>query len=52
VGADYIVFGSDYPHFDMKFPGAVAAVRDRDELSTEAKKKILHDTPARLYKLS
>lgn len=52
VGADYIVFGSDYPHFDMKFPGAVAALRDRDELSKEAKKKILYDTPARLYKLS
>ncbi len=39
VGADYIVFGSDYPHFDMKFPGAVAAVRDRKELSPKAKKR-------------
>jgi uncharacterized protein len=52
VGAEYIVFGSDYPHFDMKFPGAVAAVRDRKELSPQAKKKILYDTPARLYQIS
>jgi predicted TIM-barrel fold metal-dependent hydrolase len=52
VGADYIVFGSDYPHFDMKFPGAVAAVRDRKELSLKAKKKILYETPARLYQIS
>lgn len=52
VGADHIVFGSDYPHFDMKFPGAVAAVRDRKELSAEARKKILYETPARLYKIS
>jgi predicted TIM-barrel fold metal-dependent hydrolase len=52
VGADYIVFGSDYPHFDMKFPGAVAAVRDRKELSPKAKKKILYETPARLYQIN
>jgi uncharacterized protein len=52
VGADYIVFGSDYPHFDMKFPGAVAAVRDRKELSPKAKRKILYDTPARLYQIN
>jgi predicted TIM-barrel fold metal-dependent hydrolase len=52
VGADYIVFGSDYPHFDMKFPGAVAAVRDRKELSSKAKKKILYETPARLYQIN
>jgi predicted TIM-barrel fold metal-dependent hydrolase len=51
VGADHIVFGSDYPHFDMKFPGAVAALRDRDELSAEAKRKILCESPARLYKV-
>jgi predicted TIM-barrel fold metal-dependent hydrolase len=51
IGADNLVFGSDYPHFDMKFPGAVAAVRDRAELSAEAKQKILCDTPARLYKV-
>jgi predicted TIM-barrel fold metal-dependent hydrolase len=52
VGAEYIVFGSDYPHFDMKFPGAVAAVRDRKDLSQKAKKKILYDTPARLYQIN
>jgi predicted TIM-barrel fold metal-dependent hydrolase len=52
VGADYVVFGSDYPHFDMKFPGAVAAVRDRKELSPQAKRKILYETPARLYQIS
>jgi predicted TIM-barrel fold metal-dependent hydrolase len=51
VGADHLMFGSDYPHFDMKFPGAVAAVRDRPELSPAAKQKILCDTPARAYRL-
>jgi uncharacterized protein len=41
VGADRIIFASDFPHYDAVFPGAVAAVRDRDDLSDEAKRLIL-----------
>lgn len=51
VGADRLVFGTDYPHFDTKFPGAVAELRGRPDLSPEAKQQIMWENPAQLYGL-
>jgi predicted TIM-barrel fold metal-dependent hydrolase len=48
LGADQIVYASDYWHFDAKFPGTVADLLERD-LSEEAKRKILGENAARLY---
>jgi predicted TIM-barrel fold metal-dependent hydrolase len=48
VGGDKIVFASDFPHYDAIFPGAVAAVRDRRDLSEEAKRLILGENASRL----
>ncbi|MBI3744597.1 MAG: amidohydrolase family protein [Chloroflexi bacterium] len=51
LGEDRIVFASDYWHFDAKFPGAVAAIKDRTTLRESAKRKILGANAARLYVL-
>jgi uncharacterized protein len=51
VGDDNLLFASDYPHFDATFPGAVAAVANRDEISESAKMKILGMNAAKLINL-
>lgn len=51
LGDDTIVFATDYPHSDSIFPGVVAALRDRADLSEESKAKILGENAARLYGL-
>lgn len=51
AGEDRVLFASDYWHFDAKFPGAVAAIRDRKTLSERAKSKVLGENAARLYKI-
>ncbi len=48
VGADNIVFSTDYPHGDSKYPEAVNAFMELP-FSDEAKRKILWDNCARLY---
>jgi uncharacterized protein len=47
-GADNIVFSTDYPHGDSKYPDAVNAFMELP-FSDEAKRKILWDNCARLY---
>jgi predicted TIM-barrel fold metal-dependent hydrolase len=51
LGADNIIFASDYPHFDATFPGAVAGIAEREEISDGAKMKILGLNAARLIRL-
>jgi predicted TIM-barrel fold metal-dependent hydrolase len=40
-GDDFILFGSDYPHTDSKFPESVKFVRGRTDISEASKEKIL-----------
>ena len=49
VGEDQIIFGSAYPEADSLYPGAVASVRDRSDVSEEAKKKILAENAKALF---
>ncbi len=42
---------ADYRIIDAKSPGAVAAIRDRSDLSAGSKRKILGENAARLYRL-
>jgi len=51
IGADKLLFASDFPHYDAVFPGAVAAIRDRESLTPEAKRLILGENAARLLGL-
>ncbi|MBI1885997.1 MAG: amidohydrolase [Chloroflexi bacterium] len=51
IGEDKIIFASDYPHFDSRFPESVASVREVASLSDRTKRKILGENAARFYKL-
>ena len=46
---DTLIFSSDFPHFDAIFPGSVAALADRDDLSPVVKRKTLRDNALRMY---
>ncbi|HLK12902.1 MAG TPA: amidohydrolase family protein [Candidatus Binatia bacterium] len=49
LGADRIMYASDYPHWDSDFPDTVAPIRERPDLTADAKTAILGGTAARLY---
>ena len=51
IGDDWIVFASDYSHFDSRFPGASEPIVNHPQLSESIKRKILNDNSRRLYPL-
>jgi len=51
IGDDWIVFASDYSHFDSRFPGAAKPIIENRQLSDPSKRKILNDNARRLYPL-
>jgi predicted TIM-barrel fold metal-dependent hydrolase len=51
LGADSIVFASDYPHPDAIFPGAASALAERTDVPADALGKILGANAARCFGL-
>lgn len=51
LGAERVIYASDYPHWDAEFPDSVNKIRDRDTLSEAAKSAILGDNAAKLFRL-
>ena len=51
IGADRLVFSTDYPHGDSKFPEAVQSFLQLD-IRDEDKRKILWDNTAEFYKVN
>jgi uncharacterized protein len=51
VGEDRVLYASDYPHWDARFPDSVRLIRQREDLSEAAKRKILGANAAKLYGL-
>jgi len=49
VGADHILYASDYPHFDGRYPYTVKLTAGRESFAPDVPRKILHDNPVRLY---
>jgi predicted TIM-barrel fold metal-dependent hydrolase len=49
TGDEWIVFASDYSHFDSRFPGASQPIVNNPKLSDTSKRKILNDNASRLY---
>ena len=41
IGDDKLIFASDYPHWDGMFPYVVSTIRDRSDISADAKSKFL-----------
>lgn len=51
LGEDRILYASDYPHWDARFPESVNELR-KQKLSESAKAKILGENARRLFKLA
>lgn len=51
LGDDNVVFASDYPHGDCRFPECINTVRRRSDLSEDSKRKVLGENAARMYNL-
>ena len=51
LGNQSVMYSSDYPHTDSKFPYSVKTVRERDDLSDDLLPKLLAGNAARYYKL-
>jgi len=52
VGADRIVYASDFPHWDHSYPKSVKELTDRPDLTDEQKRRILADNARALYRLA
>lgn len=52
IGQDIIIFGSSYPDADSPFPNAISGLRQRKDVSEQAKKKILGENARRLFSLN
>ena len=51
VGADCMVWSSDFPHYDAEWPGAVAEVIERRDLTPDLKRAVLAGNAARWFRL-
>jgi predicted TIM-barrel fold metal-dependent hydrolase len=49
LGDHVLMFGSDYPHSESRFPESVATVLDWDSLDHETMRKMLWDNPVRFF---
>jgi hypothetical protein len=51
LGDDRLLYASDYPHWDSEFPESARALRERGDLSTEARARILGGNAQRFFGL-
>lgn len=51
LGADHIMYASDYPHWDHSYPHSVKELADREDLTPEHKRKIFAENARRYYRL-
>jgi len=52
LGADFIMFASDYPHWDGEWPESTKHLRTRPDISEEAREKIGGLNAQRFYNLN
>jgi predicted TIM-barrel fold metal-dependent hydrolase len=51
IGDDKLFYASDFPHWDAHYPASVDQMLERDDLSDEAKRKVMRENAMRLYGL-
>ena len=51
IGAERVLFASDYPHWDAKLSGSPQMILERNDLDDDAKRKIMGENAARLVAL-
>ena len=49
IGADKLLYSSDYPHWDTSWPDTVKMFRGREDISESHKRQIAWDNPQRFY---
>lgn len=49
MGEHVLMFGSDFPHAESRFPDSVDVVLGWEEIDAELKRKLLWDNPARCF---
>ena len=49
LGADFILYASDYPHWDSEFPESAKTLRERADLAVEARARILGTNAQRFF---
>jgi predicted TIM-barrel fold metal-dependent hydrolase len=49
IGDDKILFASDYPHWDGMFPYVTKTIRERKDISAQAKTRVLGENAKRFY---
>jgi predicted TIM-barrel fold metal-dependent hydrolase len=49
LGADQILYASDFPHWDHTYPKSLKELGDRPDVPEDTKRRILWDNPRRLY---
>ena len=49
LGADIIVYATDWPHWDNEFPGSIKVLKGRKDLTDTQRQKILSENARRLY---
>ena len=50
-GPQSVVWASDYPHRDARFPGVAREMLERDDLTDEQKRAVLGENAIRFYGL-
>jgi predicted TIM-barrel fold metal-dependent hydrolase len=51
IGADHVVFASDYPHWDATFPGVTEMIMNRKDLDEDTQRKIMGANAAKLLNI-
>ena len=49
MGEDRLMWASDYPHFDYRFPHTVDLITEREELPEHVKAKIMGENALQFY---
>ena len=51
MGEDTIIYASDYPHWDCRFPESVRLIAENESIPERLKQKVLGENATRLYRL-
>ena len=49
IGANKLLYSSDYPHWDSSWPKTVAMLKERKDITNTDKHRIAWDNPQRFY---